>query len=658
MQNKARSIILGGLDFLYFGGSLFYMETVFCWLTGGNLWGMHLLFYGLFGVVYGGLSYLLATLFSTPWLRRTLSTLLLSLPAIAFLIEYFVWQKFKVLYDLNTVTGGAGGVVSDYKEEILATVCSLSGLTKILLFFLPAVLYLTVSLLLPFLPRLTWRRRLCEAGLSVTCYALCLALILGVGSYRKVYRTQYEFATAVEQFGLLTGLRLDGQRLLFGSTAGSFEPPSLPPTPTDTPQEAPTYGEHKMELDFTKPANSAITELNQYVKSLTPAKENQYTGLFAGKNLILITAEAFTAEVIHPTRTPTLYRMATKGIQFTDYYQPSTAGTTGGEYQNIFGMLPTNGGMSFKDTANNLNYFTMGSQLSRLNYYGKAFHNNSYTYYDRHKTHVNLGYSDGFLGMGNGMETYVTNAWPQSDLEMIAGTLPTYVDRQPFSVYYMSVSGHSNYTSGSNAMSQKNWQTVETLPYSQPVRGYLAANQELENAMAHLVAQLEEKGIADDTVICISTDHFPYGLDEQGSLGKMPYLSELFGYPVTSLFQRDHSALIVWSGCLEKQSPLVVDTPTSSLDILPTLSNLFGTQYDSRLMVGRDVFSSQEALVFNLNYSWKTELGTYEKGVFTPADHTVNIPDGYVERIQSVVRNKIRFCDGVLNEDYFRYLFE
>lgn len=55
------------------------------------------------------------------------------------------------------------------------------------------------------------------------------------------------------------------------------------------------------------------------------------TGIFAGKNLIFITAEAFTAEVIDEDLTPTLYRLATKGIQFTDYYQPAGAGTTGGE---------------------------------------------------------------------------------------------------------------------------------------------------------------------------------------------------------------------------------------------------------------------------------------------------------------------------------------
>jgi phosphoglycerol transferase MdoB-like AlkP superfamily enzyme len=261
------------------------------------------------------------------------------------------------------------------------------------------------------------------------------------------------------------------------------------------------------------------------------------------------------------------------------------------------------------------------------------------------------------MGYGNGMENYVKNVWPQSDLEMLQGTLPTYIDKQPFNVYYMTVSGHSGYTKTGNSMTKRNWDVVKDLPYSDAVKGYLAANYELEKAMAYLVNTLEEKGIADDTVICISTDHFPYGLDSGGSLGNMPYLSELYGYQVNDLFQRDHSRLILWCGSLEDSEPIVVSTPTYSLDILPTLSNLFGTEYDSRLMVGRDVFSDQEALVFNSNYDWKTAYGTYYNGTFTQTDMSVTLPENYASQMKTVVRNKMRYCQWSLENDYFRYLF-
>ena len=260
------------------------------------------------------------------------------------------------------------------------------------------------------------------------------------------------------------------------------------------------------------------------------------------------------------------------------------------------------------------------------------------------------------MGYGNGIEAFVTGGWPQSDLEMIEGTIPMYIDEEQFCIYYMTVSGHGNYGLSSNAMTRKNWERVAHLDCSDTVKGYLAANLELEDAVAALVRALEEKGIADDTVICISSDHFPYALDADAALGQMKYLSELYGYNVKNTLERDHSRLILWCGSLEDEEPIVVSSPTSSLDILPTLLNLFGIPYDSRLYIGRDVFSDSDALVFTTGYDWKTDLGTYvaSTGVFTPADKDAVIPVGYVERIKAIVKNKVSFSRVVLDYDYYK----
>ena len=643
---------------------LFYYESVFRISTAGGYFSLSTICMLLFCIAYGAVIYLLVSLSKNPKVNHILTAVLIGVLAVAYLVEYFVYRQFKVFYDISTVVGGAGDAVGGYTQEIFNLIFCWDGLSKIVLFALPTALYLIFGKKLIPTTRADALRRCISAGAMVLCYALSLLFISINDIYLSAYKTEYNYQTVVGNFGLITGVRLDIKNLILGDSGDTFEQPNDPvtnpePEPEPEPDQPKVYLNNEMALNLTAEASGRIKDLNAYVSSLTPSKQNDYTGIFKGKNLIMISAEAFTAEVIDPVLTPTLYRLATKGINFTDYYQPASAGTTGGEYQNIFGMMPTSGGMSFKNTADNLNYFTMGSQLNRLGYYGKAFHNNSYTYYSRHKTHVNLGYSDGFMGYGNGMEQYVKKNWPQSDLQMFEGTLPTYIDKQPFSVYYMTVSGHSGYTRSGNGMTKKNWDRVAHLNYSDPVKGYLAANLELENAMAHLVSELENKGIADNTVICISTDHFPYGLDANGKLGGMPYLSELYGYTVNNYFERDHSRLILWCGSLEKSDPIIVDTPTFSLDILPTLSNLFGTEFDSRLMPGRDVFSDAEALVFNMNYDWKTEYGTYYSGSgkFVPVNETVEIPDGYVSRMKTVVRNKIRYCDWALDNDYFRYLF-
>lgn len=627
----------------------------------------------LFSAAYGMVAYLIVSLIRNRRANYIVSIVFMVLLAIPYLVQYFVYQGFKQFYGLGTMMAGAEDMASGYMAETVQVV--LGGLFEIVLYILPAVLFGVFGRLLyvkrKWIPANLWTRCLAVI-VAVLCFCSSLLLINGTEHnpekkdiiYNRYYYTsesQYSYAGAIENFGLLTGMGLD-IKYDGGQKNGPMEQeqplPSMKPIgttkpsqPDDIPDVPIVYGDNQLELNLSG-GSGEIKTLNEYVAGRVASKKNAYTGLFKDKNLIMITAEAFSAEVIDPELTPTLYRLATKGVQFKDYYQPASAGTTGGEYQHIFGMLPTAGGSSFKKTADHYNYMTMGSQLDRLGYYGKAFHNNSYTYYSRDKTHVNLGYSDGYMGYGNGMEEYVQKRWPQSDLEMIQGTLPTYIDKDKFNIYYMTVSGHSNYTTTGNSMTARNWDLVKDLPYSDEVKGYLAANLELEKALTHLVDELEKKGIADDTVISITTDHFPYGLSDDA-------LAELYGGKPDDYFKRDHSAWILWCGSLEKEEPIVVSTPTFGLDILPTLSNLFGTEFDSRLFPGRDVFSDAEVVVFNSNYDWKTEYGTYyaSKGKFVPVDG-VEVPDGYVDRMKTIVRNKIRYCTMALNNDYFRYLFE
>ncbi|MDD6312122.1 MAG: sulfatase-like hydrolase/transferase [Firmicutes bacterium] len=658
--------------YLLFPATFIYLELLFKISTVSHVFSLGTLYTVLFSAAYGGLCYLLTSISKNRRVNRIISLVLIAVVTVIFLVEYFVYREFKIFYDVSTVVGGAGDAAGGFADQIFGLIFSFNGISKIVLSFVPFVAFLLFGRrFAPAKAAKTDVRVLTVFGVFVI-YVFNLVFLSSSSIYGPMYSSQYNFMDAVSNFGLITGIRLDIKNLSGGSEAGGFETVTTAPVTTTTAGEGETstttaapkvYGDNVQDIDFAALAantsNKTLAGLDEYVSTLTPSKKNEYTGLFKGKNLIMISAEAFCAEVIDEKLTPTLYRLATKGINFTDYYQPASAGTTGGEYENLIGMLPMQGGKSFKNSANHNLYYTMGNQLNRLGYYGKAYHNNTYTYYDRDKTHINLGYSDGYMGYGNGMEEYVTKQWPESDLEMIQGTLPTYIDKAPFNIYYMSVSGHGTYSQNGNAMSKKNWDKVADLNYSDPVKGYLASNLELEAAMSYLVQTLEEKGIADDTVICISADHFPYSLDDDAALGNMPYLSELYGYEVTNYLERDHNRLILWCGSLEKEEPIVVDSPTFSLDIVPTLSNLFGTEFDSRLLPGRDVLSDAPALIFNTGYDWKTDLGTYisSKGTFIPKDSTVTVPDGYVDSIKAIVRNKINFCKQALETDYYAHVF-
>lgn len=664
---------------LLFPAVLVYYEIVFHVSTVQSVSAAGAGYLVLFSLAYAGVGYLIATLPKNRKASFGLTLGWLILTVAPFLIEYFVYLQFKIFYDVRTCLNGAGGVFKDFLGDIFRLIFSWNGLSRIFLFLLPTVLFAVFGLRHATPRRPGWRFQVGGLCAVVLIFFLASFGVSKSPTLSLICGEEYTYQGVVSNLGLMTGLRMDVATLFSSDGEESFEQVSVIPQATtprvtqpekedDQPSETVpgetepvVYTPNVMDIDFDSVPNKGnLPKLNSYVLSQTPTMKNAYTGLFEGKNLILITAEAFTAEVIDPELTPTLYRLATKGIQFTDYYQPASCGTTGGEYQNIFGMLPGKGGGSFRASIGNLNYFTMGSQLDRLGYYGVAYHNHSSTYYTRHLTHNNLGYSEGFIAEGTGLEGHLSKCWPRSDVEMFTYTVPTFLDKQPFNIYYMTYSGHCGYTTDTNAFTKRNWDRVKDLDKSSLIKGYLAAQLELEDAMTYLVEQLEQAGIADDTVICLSTDHFPYGLDYGDWAGKKSNLAKLYGHPVNTFLERDHSRLILWCGCLEDEEPIVIDTPTSSLDILPTLSNLFGTEFDSRLMVGRDVFSEAAPLVFNTSYDWKTEYGTYNAAdaKFTPADASVTLPDGYVDTMKAIVRNKVRYCKWALESDYYRYLFQ
>lgn len=196
-------------------------------------------------------------------------------------------------------------------------------------------------------------------------------------------------------------------------------------------------------------------------------------------------------------------------------------------------------------------------------------------------------------------------------------------------------------------MSVRHWDAVADLPYSEEVRCYLACQMELELAMESLVSQLEAAGKLDDTVIVLSADHYPYGLtDEQ--------YSELLGHPVDPVFEIYENTLILWSGDMEGTA-VHVDKYCSSLDVMPTLSNLFGLEYDSRLIIGSDILSSDEELVIFANYSFINGEGYYNSVTdrFTRWDGAE--PDlEEVAQMVVEVQNRVACSAAILDCDYYR----
>ena len=650
------------IAYLYLPASLIYLEVVLFSLAGHIQNPLNTVAMVFVSFATGTVMNLLSSLSKRMRLNAWIAWLLLEITTILFMLFYFVQNTYMNYVNIATVVGGAGGVLTEFGSTIIGIVTH--NWTTILLFEAPAILLLFLGPIFRVL-RFQKNKPRAYAALLIlfAVFELCgAALSVRNRDNRVKLLAEYDFNTVVRCFNLETGLKLDLIYLAFGNpTEDVFVDEGEKPAQT---AEAARYGTNSMEFDFSKLASQAADprqkQVEEYLASQQPSAKNKYTGLFRGKNLIFITAESMSKEMIEEDTMPTLFHMMHSGIVFEDYYQPYWNGSTStGEFANLLGLIPTKAMASYEETIGKNLYFTMGNELDRLGYFSRAYHNGTVEYYDRYLVHPNFGYEQ-FIADGNGMEKGLSGGWPISDLEMIQYALPQFQTKTPFNVYFMSITGHFPYFRDLSVMVEKYGDRTKDKGYSDVIDAYICSQIDLDEAVSCLIDELKKDGTLEDTVFVIAPDHYPYGLTKNDAWGTdRNYLPELYGFTPTNMAERDHNALIIWSPVLDQMEPAVVSDPSYSVDILPTLLNLYGIPFDSRLLAGRDCLSDAEGLVIWPDYSWVTSRGTYLalENRFIPAEDAEPVDEEYLQKMKAIVRNKMTFSTSVLDLDYYNRLF-
>ncbi len=669
-STKPRFFSRDKLTFLVLPITVILMEIILKICTVPSFFNLGLVFMPLFSISCGLFLGIIASFFGDKAgniLARVFAFLLAVLYSTQ-TVYHWCFDKYLILYSVGA--GGADQIIEDgLLEQTIKTIkaCAL----PILLYFAVAV---TASLVIGrwglSFKKLRFKKGALALLGNLIYHLLILLLIILIPYSREVYTQVFDPNITVGMFGLIQTEVSDFKYnvLNLGSssdideykdTSSNIEEVIKPEPPL--PDYSPWVMDINFELLMENETNKAIDSLHKYFSTRQPTYKNDYTGKYKDYNLIYITAEGFSQYAIHPTLTPTLYKMYQNGYQFENFYTPIWGvSTSDGEYVNCTGLLPKSGVWSFYRSGEQQNnmLFTMGRQFLKMgveNVY--AYHPHTYSYYHRDISHPNMGYI--YKGVGNGLEDKITKCWPESDLEMIEATADEYItaDKQ-FHAYYMSVSGHLEYSFTGNSMAKKNKEAVAGLEASEAVKAYYACNIELDKAMETLISKLEAAGVADKTLIVISPDHYPYGLEDKESENKYHYFDELAGHQIETNFELYKSVLLMYSPSMTEG--VRVEKYCSSLDIVPTLSNLFGMEYDSRLLMGRDIFSTSDQLVVFANRSFITEKGMYNSVTreFTPFEGVVlEDEQTYISDMKNEVNNMFVASAGILDKDYYGILF-
>ena len=317
-------------------------------------------------------------------------------------------------------------------------------------------------------------------------------------------------------------------------------------------------------------------------------EDNAMTGLLEGKNLILIQLEAIDTWMLEEYM-PVLRGIKENSIVFANHYTPAyiTAGTFNTEFMVNVGLLPAAAGVSPAVYSRNSFPNSLAWLFREKGYAANSFHGSEGDVYNRGAIHLNLGYEAYHGGTDMGMGNYMM------DTQMI-NAFDKMVPDGPFFTFIITYSGHGPY--GENnpiylAHKEEAWaeaaRTDGNYVYA------VAHAKETDAFIGELMDALEASGHLDDTAVVFYADHYNYYMLDD------PLCMDIKGVDSYNLL--GHTDFFIYSQGLEPQT---VDKYTFSLDVLPTLANLFGLDVQYELLTGDDAFSDAGGYVIFSDSTW------------------------------------------------------
>lgn len=437
----------------------------------------------------------------------------------------------------------------------------------------------------------------------------------------------------LSSFGLLTSIRLDINRYIFG-----FKDKNISILINENSYSKSEYNITK--LNFKNSDNEEINEINKYIENSIPTKKNIYTGLLKDKNLIFILAESFNYMAVKKDITPNLYKLFNEGYTFDNFYNPLfPVSTADGQYLTDISLFPSDASHSLVNSNKNYIPYSLAHMFDKDSYKTFSYHNYKYDYYERDKYYPNMGFNI-YKGIGNGLNMDDT----RSDYDLVKSSIDEYINEDKFFTYYLTISGHAPYNKD-NKMSIKNLDKLDKYDYSDNVKYYLSTQIELDNMIGLLFDRLKENNKLDDTVIVLVPDHVPYGLsiDEMNELSNEDRNDEFYKYK---------SNLVIYNKDINKYKSN--DNYCSNIDILPTMLNLYGFDFDSRLFIGRDILSNNDGVVVFGNRNIVTKNYRYSN---MKDSIYGDISNKDIDILKNEVYMKYRISRLILENNYYNYLF-
>ena len=385
---------------------------------------------------------------------------------------------------------------------------------------------------------------------------------------------------------------------------------------------------------------------------------NKYTGKYKDNNLIIIQLEGIDDWLITEEDTPTLYKMINNSINFTNHYSYYNGGgsTFNSEFAVNTGFITP---LSYTQNAYTFNKNTFPYSLANLfknqGYSVNAFHMNTSEYYSRGANYKNWGYDNyyGLIDLGTYKDdSYVldrelilneTFKEKMFESEKFVDYIITFTNHMPFSVE----KGNCRKLVTEDILKENNLEEIpKDYVYPELTEEDCSRRQakETDYMIELLMQELETRSLLDNTTIVVFTDHYLYTLSDQTILNN---------YKETNNNLINHTPFFIWTNNKDKKE---VKEVTSQLNVLPTILNLFGIEYNQNYYIGTDALNpNYQGMVFFSDYSWYDGNVYVDGGIVT---NNKEINEISLEDKNYYINYLIKKNDLTLKYNYFKQIKE
>ena len=471
-------------------------------------------------------------------------------------------------------------------------------------------------------------------------------------------------------------------------------------------------GKINMMLGFSE-SEEAFKEFYKNKEKTKPEKkDNEYSNMFKGKNILVIHAESIQNFTLHTYMngeelTPNLNKLAREGLYFSNFYAQESVGTSSdSEFTLASSLMPASSGTVAINYWNR-NYTTTQSMLRNKGYFTFSMHGNNGSYWNRLNLHKALGYDEFYnystdfnidetIGLGLSDKSFFKQAVPKikkisQEKENFYGALIMLTNHTPFT----DIERVSDYEVDFK-YKKYNEETGEYEEVSAPflegtkLGSYFKSVHYADEAIGQLVGDLDKEGLLDNTVLVIYGDH-----DAKVKEGEYEYYynynpftetvltSDDPGYvPVDAFYYNINRKVpfIIWSKD-GGYKPQEITKVMGMYDVQPTLGNMFG--FKNKFALGHDIFSfgkdEENTVIFpNGNFITDTVYYDSQKDKYFDLKDYVNVADKascnqvykktpvpvYNEAIDSTFKTaespyseillEQRIDDGVVDEKYIK----